>query len=67
MKNIEDLGIQTKLISMINITLEEIKNRVRLNSNISDKFIVKEDLRQRHSLSFLLCVLEFVGRRTNIN
>ena len=53
-KSLGELGINEKLITMVHLTLERTENRVRVKSRTSQKFVVREEVRQGDPLSPVL-------------
>lgn len=68
-KTLSELGVNDKLIRLITITLTETENRVKINHKLSEKFEVKEGVRQGDPLSSVLfnLALEGIIRKANIN
>jgi hypothetical protein len=68
-KALEELKVSGKLINMIRLTLQETQSMVRVNNKISEKFEIREGVRQGDPLSSVLfsIVLEKAIRDANIN
>lgn len=66
---LKELGISQKLRSMIFITLQGTENRVKINNRTTEKFLVREGVRQGDPLSSVLfsLVLEKVIQDSKIN
>jgi len=64
-KNLTAFGIPWKLVRLIKMRLTEIYSRVRVDKNVSDKFRIKNGLKQGDALSPLLFnfALQYVGDR----
>jgi hypothetical protein len=64
-----DFGIHRKLVGLIKMCLNETYSRVRIGKNLSDKFSIKNSLKQGDALSLLLLnfALEYAIRRVQEN
>jgi len=64
-----EFGVCRKLVRLIIMCLTEIYNRVRVGKNLSDRFPIRNGLKQRDALSPLLFnfALEWAIRRVQVN
>ena len=63
------LGCSKKLVRLIKMSLTETYSRVRVGKNVSDRFPIRNGLKQGDALSPLLFnfVLEYAIRRVQVN
>ena len=68
-KIIIEFGIPRKLVRLIKMSLTETYSRVRVGRNVSDRFPVRNGLKQGDALSPLLFnfALEYAIRRVHVN
>ena len=64
-----EFGIPRKLVRLIKMCLTETYSRVRVGRNLSDRFPIRNGLKQGEALSSLLFnfALEYVIRRVQVN
>jgi hypothetical protein len=64
-----EFGIPRKLVRLIKMRLAETYNRVRVGRNLSDRFPIRNGLKQGDALSPLLFnfALEYAIRRVQVN
>jgi hypothetical protein len=64
-----EFGIPRKLVRLIKICLSETYSRVRVGKNLSDRFPIRNGLKQGDALSPLLFnfALEYAIRRVQVN
>jgi len=64
-----ELGIPRKLVRLITMSLTEIYSRVRVGKNVSDRFPIRNGLKQGDSLSPMIFnfTLEYTIRRVQVN
>ena len=64
-----EFGIPGKLVSLKNMSLTETYSRVRVGKNVSDRFSIRNGLKQGDALSPLLFnfALEYALRRVQVN
>jgi len=64
-----EFGIPRKLVRSIKMSLTETYNRVREGKNVSDRFIIRNGLKQGDTLSPMLFnfALEYAIRRAQVN
>ena len=64
-----EFGIPTKLVRLIKMSLTETYRRVRVGNNVSDRFPIRNGLKQGDALSPLLFnfALEYAIRRVQVN
>ena len=62
-------GIPTKLIRLIKMCRKETCSRIRVRKDLSDMFLIGNDLKHRVDLSPLLlnCALDYAIRRVQVN
>jgi hypothetical protein len=56
-KILTEFGIPRKLVRLIKMSLTETYSRVRVGKNVSDKFLIRNDLKQGDALSPMLLTL----------
>ena len=68
-KILNELGIAKKLVRLIQMILTETYSRVRVGKNVSDRFPIRNGLKQRDALSplFFNVALEHTIRRVQVN
>jgi len=68
-KILNEFGIPWKLVRLIKMRLTETYNRVRVGKNVSDRFPIRNGLKQGDALSPLLFnfALEYAIRRVQVN
>ena len=64
-----DFGIPRKLVRLIKMSLTETYSRVRVGKNVSDRFLIRNGLKQGDALSPMLFnfALEYAIRRVQVN
>jgi len=64
-----ELGIPTKLVSLIKMCLTETYSRARVGKNLSEMFPIRDGLKQGDALSPLLFnfALEYAIKRVQVN
>jgi len=64
-----EFGIPRKLVRLIKMSLTETYSRARVGKNVSDKFTIRNDLKQRDPLSPMPInfVLEYAIKRVQVN
>jgi len=64
-----EFGIPRKLVGLTKMSLTEIYSRFRVGKNVSDRFPIRNDLKQRDALSPMLFnfPLEYAIRRVQVN
>jgi len=64
-----EFGILRKLVRLIKMSLTETYSRVRVGKNVSDRFPIRNDLKQEDALSPVLFnfALEYAIRRVQVN
>jgi len=64
-----EFGIPRKLVVLIRMSLTETCSRVRVGKNVSDRFSIRNGLKQGEALSPLLFnfALEYALRRVQVN
>ena len=64
-----EFGIPRKLVRLIKMSLTETCSRVRVGKNVSDRFLIRNGLKQGDALSPMLFnfALEYAIRRVQVN
>ena len=64
-----EFGIPRKLVRLINMSLTETYRRVRVGKNVSDRFLIRNGLKQGDALSPMLFnfALEYAIRGVQVN
>jgi len=64
-----EFGIPRKLVRLVNMSLTETYNRVRVGENVCDRFPIRNGLKQGETLSPMLFnfALEYAIRRVQVN
>jgi len=64
-----EFGIPRKLVSLIKMSLSETYSRIRVGKNVSDRFPIRNGLKQGDALSSMLFnfPLEYTIRRVQVN
>ena len=64
-----EFGIPSKLVRLVKMSLTETYSRVRVGKNVSNKFPIRNGLKQGDSLSLMLFkfALEYANRRVHVN
>ena len=64
-----EFGVPQKLVRLIKMCLTETYNRVRVGKKLSDRFPIRNGLKQGNALSLLLFnfALEYAIRRVQVN
>ena len=64
-----EFGIPRKLVGLIKMRLTETYSRVRVGKNVSDRFLIRNGLKQGDALSplFFNFALEYAVRRVQVN
>jgi len=62
-------GIPRKLVSLVKMSLTETYSRVQIGKNVSDRFLIRNGLKQGDALSPIICnfALEYANRRVQVN
>ena len=65
----KEFGIPMKLVRLIKMCLTETYSRIRVGKNLSDRFPIRNALKQGDALSplFFDFVLEYTTRRVQVN